>query len=635
MSILKLLGWMSLLIKCLPSFAFIVPDPECSANNNSTKIINISYILKVLDTINYSKKFECYTLVLTNLLDEWYEDDISLFRQRMYEHDMQPHILIYNRHTHLHISNILNLNSITIVFVKNSRDNVLDMVSTEILHNFKLSTVMVVITGVLHTNPEILLMVHRIMTYLSRENIINSVVIYDDNAFKMDLYPYPKTVNVTGVENTLVLRMHRSKNFQGYRIKTPIKNDLPRVFKAPDYNTSKKIHGIAGVLFSNYVKYHNGQLEEYPLHFQIEHPFVNFNGVLKLIQDEEIEISLHTYSLFNRQTVGSSYPIYGTDWCLMVPVRKEIPAFLYLVRPLQWKVWLLLLFSVFYISLVLDTFGWLTSDYASNNNNNSSRSIRGTFGESILNTIAFIVNIPTTFRLASAHWKQVFGLYIFLLLLGFIVSNYYTAFLASFMTTIVPKDDLDTLDDLIDQNISVMSQNFDAERLFKFASPSDLVKLKAIVKVVEPEEFNEHRNSFNQCYAYPVASDRWAFFQLQQKYSDRPLFRYSKMCFSKNQPVSFPMEYESHLYPSLKHFILMVHASGLIVYWTERDFDVAVEMHEMHRFVNAVGVEPITLETLNVAWLLLAFGYFVSGIAFLVELSLGYRRHKTIFSCIH
>lgn len=46
-------------------------------------------------------------------LDGWDEDDdISLFRQ------IQPHILIYNDHiqdtTHLHISNILNLNSITI-----------------------------------------------------------------------------------------------------------------------------------------------------------------------------------------------------------------------------------------------------------------------------------------------------------------------------------------------------------------------------------------------------------------------------------------------------------------------------------------------------------------------------------------
>lgn len=224
----------------------------------TTKIINIPYILKVMDTINFSKRIESYTLIVTNLLDERDEDDISMLCQKMFQNDMQPHILIYNNYdmaaasqtqksaAHLHISNILNMNSITIVFARNSKDNVLHKAST-ILRNFKLSVVIVVITEVLKTQKDISLTISRFLNNLSQENIVNSAVIYDNNVFSFDLYPTLKVLNQTGREYFLDLNVNKIRDFHGYRIRTPIKNDMPRVFKSQDQGESK-VHGIAGLL---------------------------------------------------------------------------------------------------------------------------------------------------------------------------------------------------------------------------------------------------------------------------------------------------------------------------------------------------------------------------------------------------
>lgn len=216
----------------------------------TTKIINIPYILKVMDTINYSKKFESYILLVTNLLDAWDEDDISSFRQKMFQTDMQPHILIYNSHfddetAHLHISNILNLNSITIVFAKSNNDNVLNAAS-KMLRNFKMSIVIVVITHPFTMIKSIRTTVSKILNKLSEENMVNSVVVYDNNAFKFELYPIFKTLNMSGQEYLLDLQAHMITDFHGYRIRTPIKNDLPRVFKEPSIDINIKVHGIAG-----------------------------------------------------------------------------------------------------------------------------------------------------------------------------------------------------------------------------------------------------------------------------------------------------------------------------------------------------------------------------------------------------
>lgn len=299
----------------------------------------------------------------------------------------------------------------------------------------------------------------------------------------------------------------------------------------------------------------------------------------------------------------------------MVPIRKEIPQYMYIVRPLKGHLWVFLFFSVIYIGLIMNTF-----DRILQNN--------GSFGKAFLNAIAFILNIPATFRLSSVHWKQIIGVYINLLILGFVLTNYYTTLLASFMTTTVFNDDLHTVDDLVAAGIPVMVQTFDADRLFTKLKDTD--QLRRILKIVSPEEYNEHRNKFNQSFAYPVASDKWNFFAMQQKYSDRPMFRYSDICTSRNLPVSYIMAYDSHLQESLKDFILRVWCSGLNYYWITKDFEAAIRMGEMKRFHNHVGVRAVTLETLLVAWLMLAVGLTLSAIAFAVEFFAQLLGKKTI-----
>lgn len=216
-------------------------------NTISTKLINVTYIRKVIDTINYSKKFESYTVVVTNLLnDVGDEEAIWQFCQELFQNDMRPHILIYNNgrfKTDLNIWRILNLNSITIVFAINSQDNVLLDVS-KILLNFKRSVVMVVVAKSFASLEDVTITASQTSISLVNKNIINSIIVCDNNTFNFELYPRYQTVNVTGKEHLLDLNASTRLNFKGYSIRTPIKKDIPRVFKSSDGT----IHGMTGLL---------------------------------------------------------------------------------------------------------------------------------------------------------------------------------------------------------------------------------------------------------------------------------------------------------------------------------------------------------------------------------------------------
>lgn len=365
------------------------------------------------------------------------------------------------------------------------------------------------------------------------------------------------------------------------------------------------------MIFMNYLKHHNGTLEDYLQNVHVDRPLLKISDVLKLFTMKQIQISIHSYSLFDRSIFGGSYPIFNVDWCVMIPIGKEISRHLYVIRPLDWRLWTLLLFSVIYISFVLNTFDRILQD--------NRRLQHGRFGEAISSSIAFLAHIPLTYRMASAHWKRIIGVYIPLMVLGFIISNLYTTLLASFMTTTFFEDDLTTISDLISAGIPMMIKKHDATRTLQiFKIEKDI---QSLMKVVGSEEFNDHCNRFNQSFAYLMPSDKWNFLSRQQKHLYRPIFRFSKKCISKNLPVSFLMEYDSHLGKSLNNFILKVMASGLNQYWIERDFEELIKLGEMRRFYNSPTVEAITLKTLLVAWLLLACGYVLASIALAVEIS--------------
>lgn len=214
----------------------------------TTKIINIPYILKVINTINYLKTFESYIVVSLSLTDFEEDKEMSLFKE-----EMKPRILIHNEQFNgtdmLRSSRALNSNSIiTIVFAKSSRDSALNKVSV-ILRNFKLSVVMVVITTAFARKEDIESMVFQTLNTLSNAKIVNSMVIYDDNVFKFELYPTFEVFNLTGEEYSMNLNAERNINFKGYHIRTPIKSDNPRVFTFTGPDNTKKVRGITGCDF--------------------------------------------------------------------------------------------------------------------------------------------------------------------------------------------------------------------------------------------------------------------------------------------------------------------------------------------------------------------------------------------------
>lgn len=212
-----------------------------------TSIVNVPYILKVIDAINNSTHFESYTIVVTSFLSTRDEDAVSLLNKEIFHGEIKSHLLFHNRHYHgkydFPISRILNKNSITIVFAENNEDDILNRVPA-FLRNYKLPVFMVVLTKFLPTDEAIMSTVSQTMGVLSKANIINSIVIYDTDVFKFHLFPKLKVFNMTGKEGSMNFKAQKIINLHGYHIRTPIKEDMPRVFKVPHL---KKIRGMSGI----------------------------------------------------------------------------------------------------------------------------------------------------------------------------------------------------------------------------------------------------------------------------------------------------------------------------------------------------------------------------------------------------
>ncbi|KAH8278421.1 hypothetical protein KR018_002979 [Drosophila ironensis] len=92
----------------------------------------------------------------------------------------------------------------------------------------------------------------------------------------------------------------------------------------------------------------------------------------------------------------------------------------------------------------------------------------------------------------------------------------------------------------------------------------------------------QHRNSFNTSYGYTVTSIKWMLYKEVQSYFHRPLFRYSNdICVQKLSLFSLVIRKNFLLRYQLKHFILRLHAGGLLRFWYRQSYHEMIQAGRM------------------------------------------------------
>ncbi|XP_016972357.1 uncharacterized protein LOC108039783 [Drosophila rhopaloa] len=436
---------------------------------------------------------------------------------------------------------------------------------------------------------------------------LNVLVLHQDQIYSYTPYPVVSFYKLD--LNSDPLFPPSTQDFQGYVVSTPVENDIPRVFFVRDQKTGyKQIRGFGYRTFVEYLARHNASLHvSNPHQDHSTTSSVNMGKIIQQIWDGQLEISLHPYVDVPENKGDHSYPLLVATNCLIVPVRNEIARHMYLLLPLnQWS-WVILLGSVIYISGVLY---WIQpgSEHCS-----WDQRISLNFLESI-SRIIYICSSSRVYNPSLRYFLVSFKLAI----LGFVVTNLYSIQLASFFTTLVMGEQVDSMEQLIQQQQKVLVKYYEVNTILRHVKPHLVNGTAPLLVGVNASEQVSALLAFNRSYAYPFTLERWEFFSLQQQYAFKPIFRFSSACLG-SPIIGYPMRRDCHLQWSLNIFIMRIQATGLLQHWFVSDFNDAMRAGYVRLLDNKLGFHSLDIDYLRLGWAVLACGWLLSAMVFLCE----------------
>ncbi|XP_017124264.1 uncharacterized protein LOC108144131 [Drosophila elegans] len=443
---------------------------------------------------------------------------------------------------------------------------------------------------------------------------LNVIVLHKNRIYSYTPYPVIRFYKLDLSSDPLF--PPRTLDFQGYVVSTPVENDLPRVFFVRDQKTGDMLaRGFGYRTFVEYLVRHNASLHvSNPHQDHATNSSVNMGRMMQQIWDGKLEISLHPYVDVPEKMGDHSYPLLVATNCLIVPVRNEISRHMYLLLPLdQWS-WVILLASVIYISGVLY---WIQPGL-------EHRSWDQRIGFNLLESISWIIYIcPSRVYRPSLRY---FMVSVQLTILGFVVTSLYSIQLASFFTTLVVGEEVDSMEQLIQQQQKVLVKHYEISTLLRHVEPHLVNETARLLVGVNASEQVSALLAFNRSYAYPFTLERWEFFSLQQQYAFKPIFRFSSACLG-SPIIGYPMRRDCHLQWSLNIFIMRIQAAGLLQHWFVSDFNDALRAGYVRLLDNELGFHSLDIDYLRLGWAVLGSGWLLSAMIFLSELWRFYHRH--------
>ncbi|KAH8417535.1 hypothetical protein KR222_001576 [Zaprionus bogoriensis] len=130
------------------------------------------------------------------------------------------------------------------------------------------------------------------------------------------------------------------------------------------------------------------------------------------------------------------------------------------------------------------------------------------------------------------------------------------------------------------------------------------------------------RNNFNTSWAYSITSTKWTLINEQQRYFQRPLFRYSEVCLFGNAAYSILIAEKSIYHEKLKLFSMRTHQSGLLIRWLRHSLFDMVETGRMSLKDYSTSSKPQALgqQDLQLAYQCFGIGIVLAIVLFSIEL---------------
>ncbi|XP_016958015.1 uncharacterized protein LOC108030012 [Drosophila biarmipes] len=288
---------------------------------------------------------------------------------------------------------------------------------------------------------------------------------------------------------------------------------------------------------------------------------------------------------------------------VFVTHAKPLHSYRYLTAPFQWSVWLCLAGYVIVVVNFLSLIHWL-------------RSGKWDFSKHLLEVFSSL--LFSGFYLKEIHGRERYILFGVLFIAGFVYSTEYLGLLKSMLISEVFEKQIDTFEALVESNITLMVDPYDQTLFAKYNMP------KILAPLMEPVSFEtllEHRNRFDQDYAYILFSDRMALYDYAQQFLKHPkLLRI---------PIDFSFLYTG--IPMRKRWFLKHHL-GHAWYWAfesgltrklalDADYEAVRVGYLNFLITEHVEAQPLDVDYFVMPAIALALGYILAFFSFVIEMT--------------
>ncbi|XP_034476026.1 uncharacterized protein LOC117783011 [Drosophila innubila] len=366
--------------------------------------------------------------------------------------------------------------------------------------------------------------------------IYNSTQSVEGVFYTSDSFPQQRLI-LSSIDHYLWARRHWFDNLKGWEVRVGLYNNPPRTLVYPE---KQIFDGYALMLLREFLSYRGAKfIPMLTPNYKVYSP----NDCLDLMRSNKCDLCGDLFAFSNKFSYTYSFMYLYCN--ILIPTSQPISKNYYISAPLELKTWLLVGFYVVFICSFASFTGWLQHG-------------RFEFGNLLLQIFGSLLSVGFKFRQVLGRLHYI--LFTIIALGGLICSTYYLAFLKTILATGLYEPQIDSFEELVRQNISLIVGDYDKTVLKLYDFPDILWN---ITQVVPYDFIVSHRRVFDTNYTYLAHSDRLVLFSFQQQYMAKPRMRPLPIDIMHSLP-GFPMRREWLLKFKLSETLLNCFGSGLM-----------------------------------------------------------------------
>ncbi|KAH8309573.1 hypothetical protein KR059_011855 [Drosophila kikkawai] len=402
-------------------------------------------------------------------------------------------------------------------------------------------------------------------------------------------------IQETVIENYINFR-GTFQNLYGYPVRVAAYNNAPRTLI---YINNKGEQIFAGF----YMRFVKAFLEARNASFvPILTPSNSPGNCTLALQNERVDLCADALAA-NPSAFSLTHGFRMATANVLVTHAKPLHSYRYLTAPFQLSVWLCLATYVSLVVSFLSLIHWLKSG-------------KWDISRHLLEVFRSL--LYSGFHLKGLPGKARYILFFVLFIAGFVYSTEYLGLLKSLLISEVFEKQINSFEALVESNITLLMDPYDKILFAKYNMPEILW---SIVETVSFETLLEHRNRFDQDYAYILFTDRRALYDYAQQF-----LKHSKLL---RIPIDFGFLYSG--IPMRKRWFLKQHLdrawfwafeSGLTRKLAlDADYEAVRVGYLDFLITEHLEAQPLGLDYFVMPAIALGLGYSLALVSFVIEMT--------------